>query len=94
MKKIILVLALIISASAHAVSVDTVRGSFGFVEQGHTYAKMIDVLGHPESSHSHVIHDHKGWPHKAITYNYVINNARYEITVVAGKVYSMNRESV
>ena len=94
MKKIILALALSISASAFAVSVDSVRGSYGFVEKGHTYSKMIDVLGNPQHSHSHVIHDRQGWPHKAITYNYVIGNARYEITVVAGQVYSINRESV
>lgn len=94
MKKIILALALSISASAFAVSVDSVRGSYGFVEKGHSYNKMIDVLGRPESSYSHIIHDRNGWAHKAITYNYVIGNARYEITVVAGQVYSINRENV
>lgn len=92
MKKIILALALSISASAFAVSVDTVRGSYGFVEKGHSYNKMIDVLGRPESSYSHIIHDRNGWAHKAVTYSYMLNNARYELTIVDGAVYSINWE--
>ncbi|MBE9400949.1 hypothetical protein IQR32_06215 [Acinetobacter albensis] len=92
MKKIILALALSISASAFAVSVDSVRGGYGFVERGHSYSKMIDVLGNPDSSYSHIIHDRNGWPHKAVTYSYSLNNARYEITVVDGAVYSINWE--
>lgn len=92
MKKIFLVIILAVCSSAYAVSVDSVRGSYGFVERGNSYYKMIDVLGKPESSYSHVIHDRKGWPHKATTYLYSINNSKYEITVVDGVIYSINWE--
>ncbi|NNH16181.1 hypothetical protein HLH14_09260 [Acinetobacter sp. ANC 4282] len=92
MKKLLLVMALMVSTSAFAVSTDSVRGSTGFVERGNSYGKMIDVLGSPDSSYSHIIHDRNGWPHKAITYSYSLNNVKYEITVVDGAVYSINWE--
>lgn len=92
MKKVILAMLLAVCSSAYAVSVDSVRGSTGFVERGNSYGRMIDVLGNPESSYSHIIHDHKGWPHKAVTYSYSLNNARYEITLVDGAIYSINWE--
>lgn len=92
MKKLLLVMALMVSTSAFAVSADSVRGSTGFVERGNSFNKMIDVLGNPDSSYSHIIHDRNGWPHKAITYSYSLNNVKYEITVVDGAVYSINWE--
>lgn len=92
MKKVILAMMLAVCSSAYAVSADSVRGSTGFVERGNSYGKMIDVLGNPDSSYSHIIHDRNGWPHKAITYSYSLNNVKYEITVVDGAVYSINWE--
>ena len=92
MKKVILAMMLAVCSSAYAVSTDSVRGSTGFVERGHSYGKMIDVLGSPDSSYNHIIHDRNGWPHKATSYFYSLNNARYEITVVDGAVYSINWE--
>jgi len=92
MKKFIYVLSLLLSVQAFAVSVDSVRGSYGFVELSDSYSKMIDVLGEPKSSFKHIIHDRKGWPHAAITYLYPLDNVKYEITIVDGKIYSINWE--
>lgn len=92
MKKLVLAIMLTVCTSAFAVSADSVRGSTGFVERGNSFNKMIDVLGNPESSYSHVIHDRNGWPHKATSYFYSLNNVKYEITVVDGAVYSINWE--
>ena len=92
MKIIILAITLALCSSVYAVSVDSVRGSFGFVSLNDSHSKMIDVLGNPESSYKHVIHDRKGWPHKATTYLYPLDNVKYEITIVDGKVYSINWE--
>ena len=68
------------------------RGSFGFVSLNDSHGKMIDVLGDPKTSYKHVIHDRKGWPHAATTYLYHLDNVKYEITIVDGKVYSINWE--
>lgn len=92
MKNIFLVIILAVCSSAYAVSVDSVRGNTSFVERGNSYSKMIDVLGSPESSYRHVIHDRDGWPHKAISYIYEVNGQKYTITVVDGAVYSINWE--
>lgn len=92
MKKLLLVMALMVSTSAFAVSADSVRGSTGFVERGNSYSKMLDVLGNPDSSYSNIIHDRNGWPHKATSYFYSLNNVKYEITVVDGAVYRINWE--
>ncbi|TCB71571.1 hypothetical protein E0H88_03885 [Acinetobacter sp. ANC 4216] len=92
MKKIFLVIILAVCSSSYAVSVDSVRGSYGFVERGNSYSKMLDVLGNPDSSYKHIIHDRDGWPHKATSYFYSLNNVKYEITVVDGAVYSINWE--
>ena len=92
MKIIILAITLALCSSVYAVGVDSVRGSFGFVSLNDSHSKMIDVLGNPESSYKHVIHDRKGWPHKATTYLYPLDNVKYEITIVDGKVYSINWE--
>ena len=92
MKKFILVMILAVCSPVYATSADSVRGSTGFVELGNSYSKMIDVLGKPESSYKHVIHDRKGWPHAATTYIYSLNNVTYEITVVDGAVYSIDWE--
>lgn len=83
---------LAVCSSAYAVSVDSVRGSTAFVERGNSYSKMIDVLGSPESSYRHVIHDRDGWPHKATSYIYQVNGQKYVITVVDGAVYSIDWE--
>ena len=92
MKIIILAITLALCSSVYAVCVDSVRGSYGFVSLNDSHSKMIDVLGDPKSSYSHVIHDRKGWPHKATTYLYPLDNVKYEITIVDGKVYSINWE--
>ena len=92
MKIIILAITFALCSSVYAVSVDSVRGSFGFVSLNDSHRKMIDELGNPKSSYSHVIHDRKGWPHKATTYLYPLDNVKYEITVVDGKIYSINWE--
>ena len=92
MKIIILAILLTLSATAFATSVDSVRGSFGFVSLNDSHSKMIDVLGNPESSYKHVIHDRKGWPYAATTYLYPLDNVKYEITIVNGKIYSINWE--
>ena len=92
MKKIILASMLAMCSSVYAVSAESVRGSYGFVERGHSYSKMIDVLGNPESSYNHIVHDRNGWPHKATTYRYTLNNLKYEITIADGAVYSINWE--
>lgn len=92
MKKLILMMILAVCSPVYATSADSVRGSYGFVELGNSYRKMIDVLGNPESSYKHVIHDRKGWPHAATAYIYSLNNVKYEITVVDGAVYSIDWE--
>ena len=92
MKIILLAITLALCSSVYAVSVDSVRGSFGFVCLTDSHSQMIDVLGNPKSSYSHVIHDRKGWPHKATTYLYPLDNVKYEITIVDGKIYSINWE--
>ena len=92
MKIIILAITLALCSSVYAVSVDSVRGSYGFVNLNDSHSKMIDVLGDPKSFYKHVIHDRKGWPHKATTYLYPLDNVKYEITIVDGKIYSINWE--
>lgn len=93
MKKILVAAILLASSSAFALeSTNAVRGSNMIVEVGHSQGRMMEALGRPNSSYNHIIHDRKGWPHKATTYTYRMNNARYEITVVDGKVYSIGWE--
>lgn len=93
MKKILVAAILLASSSAFALeSTNAVRGSNMIVEVGHSQGRMMEALGRPVSSYNHIIHDRKGWPHKASTYTYRMNNARYEITVVDGKVYSIGWE--
>ena len=93
MKKLLVAAVLLASSSAFALeSTNAVRGSNMIVEVGHSQGRMMEALGRPVSSYNHVIHDRKGWPHKATTYTYRMNNARYEITVVDGKVYSIGWE--
>jgi hypothetical protein len=92
MKKLILVTLLAFSSVAYATSVNSVRGSFGFVELSNSYSKMIGALGKPESSYNHIVHDRDGWPHKATTHSYTIDNQKYQITIVDGVVYSIDWE--
>lgn len=92
MKKIFLVIILAVCSSTYAASVNSVRGSFGFVELGNSYSKMIDELGRPKSSYNHIIHDRDGWPHKATSYSYSIDGQKYQITIVDGAVYSIDWE--
>lgn len=92
MKKIFLVIILAVCSSAYAASVNSVRGSFGFVELGNSYSKMIDALGTPQSSYNHIIHDRDGWPHKATSYAYSVDGQQYQITIVDGAVYSIDWE--
>lgn len=92
MKNIVLAILMTLSSTAFATSADSVRGSNRLVELGDSQGMMMDALGDPKSSYSHIIHDRKGWPHKATTYIYPLNNVRYEITVVDGVIYSINWE--
>lgn len=90
MKKLILavVLGIGIATSLYAsTDISSIRGSTEFVEIGNTQARMVDVLGNPESSFKHIIHDRKGWPHAAVSYIYSVNGQRYTIVVVDGKIY-------
>ena len=93
MKKLLVAAVLLASSSAFALEyTNAVRGSTMIVEVGHSQGRMMEALGRPNSSYNHIIHDRKGWPHKATTYTYRMNNARYQITVVDGKVYSIGWE--
>lgn len=95
MKNLFVAAVLLASSSVFALeSTSAVRGSTMIVEVGHSQGRMMEALGNPKSSYHHVIHDRNGWPHKATTYTYYMNNARYEITVVDGKVYSIGWERV
>ncbi|WP_347473228.1 hypothetical protein [Acinetobacter thermotolerans] len=91
MKYFILAAALF-SSAAFAVGVDSIRSGGSFVERGSSYGQMIDILGNPESSYAHVIHDRKGWPHKAVSYRYTVNGQNYTITVVDGRIYTIEWE--
>ena len=93
MKKILVAAILLASSSVFALEyTNAVRGSTMIVEVVHSQSRMMEALGNPDSSYRHVIQDRKGWSHKATTYTYRMNNARYEITVVDGKVYSIGWE--
>ncbi|MGD9699463.1 MULTISPECIES: hypothetical protein [Acinetobacter] len=92
MKNIFLVIMLAVCSSAYAVDTNSVRGSTSFVERGSSYSQMLDVLGNPESSYNHVIHDRNGWPHKATSYIYHVDGEKYTITVVDGQIYKINWE--
>lgn len=91
-KKLVLILALCMSAQAFAVVVSSVRGSYGFVEVGDSYGKLRDILGRAESSYEHNVRDERGRPHPATTYKYRVDNANYSITVVDGRVYRIDWE--
>ena len=89
----ILVASCMLSTEVYAKEyTNSVRGSYGIVNLGTSYSRMLDVLGQPESSYRHVVYDRNGWPHKAISYFYTINNAKYEITVVDGNVFRISWE--
>ncbi|OTG88971.1 hypothetical protein [Acinetobacter sp. ANC 3813] len=90
MKKLVLILALCMSAQAFAVDMRALRGSNGFVELGDSYSKLRDVLGRPESSFEHNIRDGRGRPYPATTYKYRVDNANYAITIVDGRVYRID----
>lgn len=92
MKYLLLVLALGVGPSVYAVEVSFLRGSTSYVELGSNYGRMIDVLGDPESSYNHIIHDRKGWPHKATSYRYNVNGQNYTIIVVDGRIYKIEWE--
>ncbi len=92
MKKLLLVMALMASSFTFAVEVNSVRGSTSYVKPGSTLGQMYDVLGEPESSYHHVIHDRKGWPHKATSYRYTVNGQKYTIIVVDGQIYKIEWE--
>ncbi|MFX1824728.1 hypothetical protein [Acinetobacter sp. AS5] len=92
MKKLLLAMALMASSFTFAVEVNSVRGSTSYVKPGSTLGQMFDVLGEPESSYHHVIHDRKGWPHKATSYRYTVNGQKYTITVVDGQIYKIEWE--
>ncbi|MFH7347328.1 hypothetical protein L1A45_01615 [Acinetobacter variabilis] len=92
MKKLLLAMALMASSFTFAVEVNSVRGSTSYVKPGSTLGQMYDVLGEPESSYHHVIHDRKGWPHKATSYRYTVNGQNYTITVVDGQIYKIEWE--
>jgi hypothetical protein len=91
-KKLLLVMALMASSFTFAVEVNSVRGSTSYVKPGSTLGQMYDVLGEPESSYHHVIHDRKGWPHKATSYRYTVNGQKYTIIVVDGQIYKIEWE--
>ena len=92
MKYLVLASALFFGASAFAVSVDSVRGSTSYVQRGSSLSQMYDVLGNPESSYNHVVHDRKGWPHKATSYIYTVDGQKYVITVVDGRIFTIEWE--
>lgn len=92
MKKLVLILALCMSAQAFAVEVHTVRGSYGFVEIGSSESKLRDVLGHPESVAHRVVHDRDGWPHKGTIYTYKVDGRMYTITLISGSIYKIDWE--
>lgn len=92
MKKLLLITILMLSTTAFAVEVNAVRGSTSYVKPGSSMGQMFDVLGEPESSYKHVIHDRKGWPHKATSYRYTVNGQNYTITVVDGQIYKIEWE--
>ncbi|QKQ69932.1 hypothetical protein [Acinetobacter sp. 10FS3-1] len=92
MKKLLLITILMLSTTAFAVEVNSVRGSTSYVKLGFSLGQMFDVLGDPESSYNHVIHDRNGWPHKATSYRYTVNGQKYTITVVDGRVYKIDWE--
>ncbi|WP_180182804.1 hypothetical protein [Acinetobacter sp. YH01020] len=92
MKKLVLILALIMSAQAFAVDMRALRGSNGFVELGNSEARLKDVLGQPESVDRQVVHDRNGWPHKGTIYIYKVDGQTYTITVIGGNVYKINWE--
>ena len=89
MKKIILILALCIATQTFAAQVEAVRGKNGIVEIGNSHAIMIDVLGEPLSSYKHTIYEKKEWPKEVTTYRYTIENSKYSITFLNGKVYKI-----
>ncbi|MCL6234020.1 hypothetical protein M5F03_02360 [Acinetobacter sp. ANC 5579] len=92
MKKLVLILALFMSAQAFAVDMRALRGSNGFVELGNSEAKLKDVLGQPESVDTRVVHDRNGWPHKGIIYTYKVDGQLYTITIIGGNVFKINWE--
>lgn len=92
MKKLLLTIALMVSSVAFAVEVGSVRGSTSYVKPGFSLGQMYDVFGEPESSYHHVIHDRKGWSHKATSYRYTVNGQNYTITVVDGQIYKIEWE--
>lgn len=92
MKKLLLAMALMASSFTFAVEVNSVRGSTSYVKPGSSLGQMFDVLGEPESSYHHVIHDRKGWPHKATSYRYTVNGQKYTIIVVDGQIYKIEWE--
>lgn len=89
MKKIILAIALLASAPVFAIEVRSIRTSFEFIEIGSTQAQVQDKLGRSESTHNYVLRDRGNRPRAATDLRYTVNNERYVVTIVNGKVYKI-----
>ena len=82
-----------LAATAYAEQYTTsVRGNYGFVELGHRYDRMVNVLGEPLSSYHKVVYDKDGYAFSGIAYRYHKNNLKYEIVFVHGAVFSISWE--
>ena len=93
MKKLLIALALTISSATYAAT-DTraIRTSTDLVSIGDSPNSMIQKLGRPESKNEYTTRDRNGKLLFGVDYYYTINNLKYMITVIDGRISNISWE--
>ena len=93
MKKLLIALALTISSATYAAT-DTraIRTSTDVVSVGDSPNSMIQKLGRPEASNEYTTRDRNGKRLFVVDYYYTINNLKYMITVIDGRISNISWE--
>ena len=93
MKKLLIALALTISSATYAAT-DTraIRTSTDVVSLGDSTGSMIQKLGRPEAKNEYTARDQNGKLLFVVDYYYTINNLKYTITVIDGRISNMSWE--
>ena len=93
MKKLILALVLLTSTAVFAAT-DTraIRTSTDLVSVGDSPNSMIQKLGRPEASNEYTTRDRNGKRLFVVDYYYTINNLKYTITVIDGRISNISWE--
>lgn len=88
MKKMILALSIVITSGVFAATeTRSIRTSTDLVAYNDSVGSVIQKLGRPESSHEYTMRDRNGRLVIAQDLYYNINNLKYTITILEGKVF-------